>query len=246
MSVLNPSKPELSPYDVHVWRASLSVGAGLLGELERTLTGDEISRARRFVFPRDRDRFIAARGILRDILARYCDADPVSVRFQYGSAGKPSLARDSGPPDLRFNVSHSHGLALVAVTRAREIGVDLELVRPEIARERIAERFFSPSEATVLRSLPEDLQAAAFFRCWTRKEAYIKACGEGLSIPLDSFDVTLAPGEPARLIEVRGGLAEPGAWSIADIDPGSEFEGAVAAEGSGWRIELLDWSPAVR
>jgi len=222
------------------------VEAGLLGRLERTLSGDEINRARRFVFPRDCGRFIAARGILRDILARYCDADPDSVRFQYGSTGKPSLARDSGPLDLRFNVSHSHGLALVAVTRAREIGVDVELVRPAVARERIAERFFSPSEAAVLRSLPEDRQATSFFQFWTRKEAYIKARGEGLAIPLDSFDVTIAHGELTRVIEIRDASVEAGAWTIADIDPGPGFEGAVASEGSGWMIDLLDWSPAVR
>ena len=183
---------------MHVWRAALDVPESQVRSLWDTLTADERQRAEHYVFEKDRTHFVVARGLLRVLLGRYLRQDPPHLRFTYGPHGKPALATDTGGGALRFNVSHSHGLALYAITRGREVGVDVERIRPEVAQEKIAERFFSPREVTLLRALPAPLQATAFFACWTRKEAYIKATGEGLTLPLDQFDVSLLPGEPPR------------------------------------------------
>jgi len=209
--------------EVHVWRAWLDVSAGLLGQLEASLSPDERERAARFRFVKDRDRFVAARGILRDILARYLGANAAALRFRYEAAGKPALADSS---ELRFNASHSHGLALYAVATERDVGIDIELIRPRVAEEKIAERFFRPAEAASLRTLPKEKQAEAFFRIWTRKEAYIKAVGTGLSMPLDSFDPAEVPG-----------------WEVRDLDPDPRYRAALAVEGEGWSVREFAWEP---
>jgi 4'-phosphopantetheinyl transferase len=142
---------------------------------------------------------------------------------------------------LSFNLTHSHQLALYAVTRRREIGVDLEYVRADFADEQIAERFFSPREVAALRTVPENLLKEAFFHCWTRKEAYVKAKGEGLSIPLDQFDVSLAPGEPALLLSTRDDPQEADRWSLQALFPGSGYVAALAVEGRTWRLKCWQW-----
>ena len=169
-----------------------------------------------------------------------CDQDPQYLRFTYGPRGKPALATDMGAVSLRFNVSHSHGLALYAMTRGRELGVDVERIRPEIVQEQVAERFFSPREVTTLRALPVPLQATAFFACWTRKEAYIKATGEGLALPLDQFDVSLAPGEPAALLRTAWDPQEAPRWTMQDLDPAPGYRAAVAVAGHDWRLTCWD------
>ena len=158
------------------------------------------------------------------------------MRFVYGPHGKPELASDGGETGLRFNVSHSHGLALYAITRHREIGVDVERIRPEVASETIAEHFFSPREVAVLRALPATLQATAFFACWTRKEAYIKARGDGLSLPLDQFAVSLAPGEPAALLYTAWDAQEAARWALHDLASGPGYRAAVAVTGHDWQL----------
>ena len=150
---------------MHVWRAALDVPESQVRNLWDTLTADERQRAERYIFEKDRTHFVVARGLLRVLLGRYLRQDPPHLRFTYGPHGKPALATDTGRATLCFNVSHSHGLALYAVTRGREVGVDVERIRPEVAQEKIAERFFSPREVTVLRALPTPLQATAFFAC---------------------------------------------------------------------------------
>jgi len=195
-----PATLTLGGKDVYVWRATLNQTAAQAQSLLHTLAADELARARRFYFQRDRERFFVARGVLRSILSCYLDTEPSQLRFGYSSYGKPALAQNTGRNAIRFNASHSHELALVTVTRGRELGVDIERICAEVANEQIAERFFSPRKVVRLRSLPTDTQTEAFFHCWTRKEAYIKARGEGLSLPLDQFDVSLVPGEPAALL----------------------------------------------
>ena len=204
--------------------------------LRHTLTADECQRAERYVFEKDRTHFVVARGLLRVLLGRYLRQDPQHLRFTYGPHGKPALATDTGGMSLRFNVSHSHGLALYAITRGREVGVDVERIRPEVAQEKIAERFFSPREVTVLRALPTPLQAPAFFACWTRKEAYIKAKGDGLSLPLDQFDVSLAPGEPAALLHTTWDPQEAACWALQDLAPAPDYRAAVVVAGHDWRL----------
>lgn len=220
------SRP-LSTDDVHVWRIPLDVPPATLDRLASLVSGDERDRADRFYFDRDRNRFLAARGALRMILGSYLDSDPSLLSFHYGPRGKPSLA---GSP-LEFNLTHSAGLALCAVALGRRLGIDVEALRPLPDAAAIAERFFSDAERRALRSVTEAQRTLAFFQCWTRKEAYIKAIGEGLSMPLDRFDVSLLPGEPARLLAVAGDPDAPRRWTLHDLDPGPGLVAAIAVEG---------------
>jgi 4'-phosphopantetheinyl transferase len=229
---------ELDADEIHVWRASLDCDETLVSKLEATLASVEKARADRFVFQRDRNAFIAARGILRELLGRYVNRDAAHLEFDYGAQGKPSLRAESSQKLVRFNVSHSHGMALLAFALDRHVGVDVELIRPDFAGERIAERFFSPQEVAELRSLPPTLQDEAFFLCWTRKEAYIKARGEGLQIPLTSFHVSLTPGKP-ELVQA----ADSSRWSLRSLRPGPRYVGAVVGEGRDWRLRGREWKP---
>lgn len=221
-----PNDLGLPPDEVHVWRAALDLPERLADELRHLLSDDERRRAARFHFERDRRRFSAGRGVLRDILGRYLNTAPQELRFHYDAHGKPSLYGS----DLRFNLSHSGGLALFAVTTGGQVGVDVERIRPEVMQEGLAKRYFSPREAAALEALPPEQQPAGFFNCWTRKEAYIKARGEGLSIPLDSFDVSLEPGEPARLLNVMGAPGEAERWSLWDLEVDAGFAAALALD----------------
>lgn len=208
----------------------------LVHRLWPLLAADERQRAERFFFEEDRTHFVVARGLLRVLLGRYLHQDPQDLRFTYGPHGKPALATNMGGIALCFNVSHSHGWALYAITLGREIGVDIERIRPEVVQEKIPERFFSPREVTVLRALPLPLQVPAFFACWTRKEAYIKAKGAGLALPLDQFDVSLAPGEPAALLHTAWDPQEAARWTLRDLAPASGYRAAVAVVGHNWRL----------
>lgn len=181
-------------------------------------------------------RFIVARAMMRAILGRYLKLSPEELRFDYSFYGKPTLAGDFGAHTLCFNLSHSNGLSLLAVTLGRRIGIDLEYVRAEMASEEIAERLFSTGEVRALRQLPRERQTEAFFNCWTRKEAYIKAIGEGLSFPLDRFTVSLLPGHSAALLDVLENPQECARWSLQELSPGSGYVAAVAVEGHDWRL----------
>jgi 4'-phosphopantetheinyl transferase len=226
--------------EVHVWRAALDVPESQVWSLWDMLTTDECQRAERYVFQKDRTHFVVARGLLRVLLGRYLRQGPQYLRFIYGPHGKPALATDTGGVALHFNVSHSHGLALYAITRGREVGVDIERIRSEVVQEQVAEHFFSPREVTVLRALPSPLQATAFFACWTRKEAYIKAIGDGLALPLDQFDVSLAPGEPAALLHTTWDPQEAARWALQDLAPAPGYRAAVAVAGHDWHLTCWD------
>jgi 4'-phosphopantetheinyl transferase len=206
------------------------------------LSADEQTRAERFYFPRDQQRFIIARGLLRVILSRYLGMEPGDLRFCYNPHGKPALAPECGRERLRFNLSHSHEHVVYAVTREREIGIDLEHVRVDLADRDIAARYFSPREAAALAALPPELQRLAFFNCWTRKEAYIKASGQGLLIPLHQFDVSLAPGEPAALLSTQWNPQEAGRWSLRALTPGPDYVAALAVEGHHWQLRCWHYS----
>jgi 4'-phosphopantetheinyl transferase len=231
----------LTGEEVHVWRASLECPEPILLRLRRTLTHDEEARARRFHFKKDRNHYAAARGLLRLILSSYAKCPPEALRFGYSPYGKPFLESECGPGGLRFNVSHSHGMALFAVARGREVGVDIEFMRDDLEYMEIAAGFFSPREVATLGSLPPEMRAQAFFNCWTRKEAYIKARGEGLSHPLHDFDVTLAPGEEAALTYAGNDPLEVNRWSMRALSPRSGFRAAVVVEGGDFNLSLWQW-----
>ena len=226
--------------EVHVWRAGLGVAPSQLETLSAILSVDEKKRAERFHFKEDRGEFIAGRVLLRILLGRYVQRAPSQLQFSYGPSGKPRLAGED--PSLRFNLSHSHGLALYAFIRGRELGVDLEWMKRNADAEKIAERFFSAQEVVTLRALPAREKEKAFFDCWTRKEAYIKAKGDGLTAPLDGFSVSLSPGEPAALLNVKDDPAEVSRWSLRELDPGPGYAAALAVEGNDWRLRCWEWS----
>lgn len=237
----SPEKLVLDSNYVHIWSIRLDPPIDKVSQLRNILSLDECSKADRFYFERDRNHFIVARAMLRKILARYLDVSPSEIIFNYQKYGKPELNESllnlnpSKLHNLRFNLSHSGELAICGITLEREIGVDIEhLARIVKDFEQIAERFFSPREAAEFRLLPQVDKSLAFFRCWTRKEAYIKAIGQGLSFPLDKFDVTFT-SNVARLLRVVDHPKEVARWTLKELTPAQDYIGAVMAEGS-WEL----------
>jgi 4'-phosphopantetheinyl transferase len=225
--------PSLLDDEVHVWLVNLEAHDQAV--FRPLLANDEIERAERFHFERDRRRFIVARGWLRKLLGSYLGTEGSALNFHYAEKGKPSLA-ETQYDSLKFNLAHSHQFALFAFTRDREIGVDLEFMREEITDEDIARRFFSAAEVTALNALPADLRKVGFFNCWTRKEAYIKALGTGLFSLLDQFEVSLAPDEAPALICNHQHPEEIGRWSMMTPKVPEGYVGALVAEGGNWKI----------
>ncbi len=236
-------QPVLGPDDVHVWSIALEPPSDGLSSLVRVLSEEERARADRFFAEADRAAFITGHARLRNILARYLDIEPSAIRFETNSFGKPRLVAGAADREVRFNFSHSGRLALCAVSRGREVGVDVERVESSGSLAEIANRYFSSREAAALVSLPPDQQCDAFYACWSRKEAYVKARGCGLSIDLDSFEVSLAPGEQDSLLADRSAHDDL-AWRVCDISPATGYAGALAVEGKSVVISRFRWSGA--
>ncbi len=232
------SELELDDESVHVWRATMDVTSDYIDIIRDVLCIDEIKRADRFYFQKDRNNYIVARGLLRRILSHYCDKDPDEHIFAYNRYGKPYLVDED---ILYFNVSHSDNQVLYAVTLGREIGIDIERIRPFENAESIIERFCSEKEKKDFLTLSDSNKNEAFFTCWTRKEAYIKAHGKGLVYPLDEFTVTFLPGEPAVLSDTQNDINEKDNWSIKDIPVTAGYVGAVAVKGHNMDYCYLDW-----
>lgn len=234
-----PDDLQLQPRQTDIWRVILDLPTDSTELLALSLSVDESRRAARFHFPADRDRFIIAHAGLRDILSRYLHCEPHQIDFSTRRYGKPALLSDTG---INFNLSHSGGYALIAVASERKIGIDVERIRQEMELESLARRYFSQREVSELMALPPQQRTPAFFNCWTRKEAYIKAHGLGLSLPLDSFDVSLAPGEPVILRATRPNPQEALRWTLKhlEVDPG--YSAALAVEGQDLEFGLWDWT----
>ena len=236
-----PFLPVLIDSEIHVWRVDLDNDWPV--DLDQALAETDRTQAARFRFAVDRERFLAARASLRTILGRYLEFAPDALQFDLGAHGKPSLAKAQNSFDLNFNLTHSHELALIAITMGREIGVDVEFMRADFAGDEIAERFFSQAEITQLKSVTPESRLAAFFNCWTRKEAYIKARGEGLSFPLDQFDVSLEPGSRAALLGNRLDPAETSRWILKEISPAPNYAAAIAFEKGCEFVRLWSFDP---
>lgn len=223
-----PETPDLPSSEVHVWRGALDPDAERARSLAPLLSRDERERAARFRFEADARRYTIARGGLRRLLARYLHASPEAIALSESAHGRPFVSAPSPPPGFDFNLSHARDLVIYAVTRSARVGVDVEwrTALPDMA-ELVALHFSAREQAT-WRSLPEASREGAFFDCWTRKEAFVKAIGEGLSHPLDAFDVSLAPDAPAELQRVEG--ADPARWSLHDLRPGPGYAAALAVE----------------
>lgn len=238
---ISPTKSlTLAGEEVHVWRTSLTRLPAQFESLRLLLAPDEISRAQHFYFERDRQHFIIARGMLRTILGGYLKSHPAQLRFAYSEHGKPSLIDTDGSKRLRFNLAHSHELALFAVTRDREIGIDLEQIRDDVATDQLAARFFSSLELSTLNSLASEDRTQAFFNYWTCKEAYIKARGEGLSFSLDKFDVSIIPESQRAILNVHDAPMETERWSLRTLLPGDGYAGAIAVEGDDWTLQCWE------
>jgi 4'-phosphopantetheinyl transferase len=228
----------LAAGEVHVWNANLDVFEAQAATLQATVSADELHRASKFYFERDRRHYIVARGILRSILASYLGTEAARIEFRYSMYGKPELAKPAGS-GLHFNVSHSESVALYAFAIGRRIGIDVERIRDDFDFELIAKRSFSLFEHAALKRMPATERRRAFFVCWTRKEAYIKALGTGLNHPLHQFDVSV--DEPAMLLNVRGEPGAPQLWDMKNVHAAPRYVGAVAAEGREWPMVPVQW-----
>ncbi|GAC1348922.1 MAG: 4'-phosphopantetheinyl transferase superfamily protein [Vulcanimicrobiaceae bacterium] len=229
--------PERASDAVHVWRAEVAQHACDEGALFALLDARERDRARRFHFARDRRRYVVSHGILRLLLGRYAHEAPERLRFEIGPFGKPRLVEAAADEPLLFNLSHAGGLAVIAIAPGRSCGVDVEQCDGEIEHAALAAFCFSETERATLAALPRATRSAGFFAAWTRKEAYIKATGFGVSQGLDHFDVSLAPGTPARLIADRHIPGAERRWTMYDLSPGFGYDAAVVAAGADWRLE---------
>jgi len=238
-----PEVPELVPNELHVWRAPLSPTIDQLDSFGDVLSSDESVRRARFRFEEHRQSWSASRTVLRHVISQYIRVPPGEIRFDYNKYGKPELRRDQNHLDLCSNTSYSSKIMVCAISSGMRVGVDIERVRDLDDLDRLADRVFSATALRSLHELPHDQKIRAFFNCWTRKEAYSKALGLGLSLPPDSFDVTFRLEEPPRITRVSNPSVDLSGWLLADLPLDEQFAGAVAVEGLPSRIRswLWDW-----
>ncbi|HTI72987.1 MAG TPA: 4'-phosphopantetheinyl transferase superfamily protein [Candidatus Limnocylindria bacterium] len=243
---VSPSLRDAWPDDeVHLWKIQLDWPESVLARFRRDLSVEEQQRADRFVFDKHRRRYVVAHGAMRSVLSRYLGCDPRQVEYQTNSKGKPAIKPGLGDGILQFNLSHSEEVALLAVTQGRAVGVDLEQVREFSGRDGIVEKQFSAAEWEEFQRVPPPLRNEAFTLGWTRKEAFVKALGEGLSCDLRAFSVSLTPGEEPRLVHIDPSLEGRGPWALGHIDPEPGFCGALVVAGSGFVVRERVWSPEV-
>lgn len=231
-----PTTSALPPDEVHVWRVGLVADDSAARRLLDRLSAAEIERAGRFRFDADRRRFVAAHAALRSILAGYVGLEPAELTLALAGGGKPFVEIAGTPSPIRFNLSHSQDLALVAVSHQREVGIDLEWLARARDAEGIAARYFSTVERRALDRLTGDDRRRAVLRAWVVKEAYLKACGDGLTRRLEDFDVVIGADEGSRLLEVRDRPGDESRWTLRCLRPHPEFVAALAVEGDGWRL----------
>src|SRR5579859_289641 len=218
----------LTPTELHLWRVRCDCAPELLHHYQDLLSPSEQERAARFVIAEARRDFMVTRAALREILGKYLNVEPSGIALRQGKHGKPHI---SGEPALQFNVSHSQGLAVLAFSSGEEIGVDIERTRAEFPASEIAGRFFSEKEVTEMEVLPPEERNRAFFSCWTRKEAYVKARGGGLQIPLGGFSLKVSESEEQQILDEEGKE-----WTIYSFEIAPEFAGAVAVESKNWQL----------
>jgi len=236
-----PERLMLNNDEVHIWCASLEMTSSQVKTMENILSADELSRAGRYYFPKHRDHFIAARGLLRTILGRYAGKNPEDLQFSYGPNGKPELTEETGG-NFRFNISHSHGLSLFAVTLNRDAGVDLEYINSDLSVGDLAEQFLSPRELLAFKAVPEHGRPRAFFTAWTRKEACLKAQGRGLSADLRQLEVFPASGCQCKFPEkMKGPGQKESPWLLMDLAVLPEYAAALAVEGNDLQYKFWQW-----
>ena len=238
-----PAPLRLSSGTVHLWKANLKVESQSETGFRTLLSDEEQLRADRFRFSEHRRRFTVARGMLRRLLGYYLHQSPEKIALRYGPFGKPFLSRYEF---LKFNLSHADDLALFGFALDHEIGIDLERINTGIEFQQLARHFFARKEMAMLLELPPEQRLQGFFNCWNRKEAFVKAKGEGLSFPLDQFEVSLKPGEPARILATNWDPDEKAEWSLFSFDPAPDFLAALAIRGKIMKVEYLSWDEISR
>lgn len=236
-----PNHWRLNVGDVHIWASCLNRPVEQISSFKKTLSPDESARAERFHFDRDRSRFIAGRGILREILSSYLEMSPSQLRFVYSLRGKPGLANCPAFPELYFNVTHSNDLILIGVTQACTMGLDVEERRSLNDADDIAAHFFSAREAAAFKALPKEGRELAFFKLWTRKEACLKAAGLGLQEVMDGFEVSFLEGEPAKVLAASDNLPKAASWTLEELYPAQGFVAAVAMPTKGLFFHCWQW-----
>lgn len=227
---------DLGESDIHVWRARLDIPRGGLRTLERTLTPDERERIMNLASEVDRRRATASRGLLRSILADYVERPAAELAFTYGPAGKPQMSAAAHGEPLHFNSTHSGEVLLVAVGRVPSLGIDVERIRSVARFDKVARRAFSEEERRRIDALHSKERNEAFITCWTRKEACVKAIGQGVWSAFGRFEVSLEPGASAAVLTVDGDSAAAAEWSLYHIEPAEGYVGALAVRGAGWRV----------
>jgi len=230
--------PALAPGDIHVWQFSLLAGEAIRSLLHSYLSSEEKERAARFHFRRDRNRYVVAHGVIRVLLGRYVSLQPAALHFYRGTNNKPALGDQPHGRALTFNLSHAETVGVCAVSRNRNLGIDVEEIKEESVDENFANRYFSPQEVKELMNLPPEQRANGFFACWTRKEAYVKALGTGLHAPLDGFTVSLVPDGPGRFL---GGVDPK--WRMSTFTAGSRFPAALVYDGAAANLRLFRLAP---
>lgn len=243
--VVSPGERELAQNVVHIWRASLDQPDEVIAHLQHNLSPEELARVKRFCFEKDRRHWIVARGLLRHLLGQYLDIEPAHIVFRYNAHGKPFVEHPITGRTLQFNLSHSADLAVYAFIHFRPLGIDVQYTRrkPKVDCEKMARYQFSQYEYEALHTLPKEEREAAFYRCWARKEAYLKARGSGMSIALDQFDVAFLPGESPALLASRENPDEVTYWSFQEVPFKHDFVGALVVEGPGWHSQYREWQP---
>jgi 4'-phosphopantetheinyl transferase len=233
--------PPLAGNEIHVWATTLSAPSETISEFAAILSSDETARAGKFKFEKHQNRFIAGRGALRKILGPYLRANPANLRFTESTNGKPVLAEDFAGTGIHFNLAHSDDLALVAVTRLGAVGVDVERIRPVNEMDHLVARFFSPRENEAFQKVAEKEKPPAFFNLWTRKEALLKATGEGITRSLSLVEVSFLPGEPARLLAIAGDASKAASWNLSELSPATGFTGALAIQARDMDVQCWRW-----
>lgn len=228
---------------LHVWRILLRQSEDVVHTLQEYLSMDEARRADRYRRERDRTRYVVAHGSLRELLADYTSQTPRNISFGHTATGKPFLIDDQGERRLRFNLSHAGEWAIVALAASMEVGIDIEQIDSDVSVEAVAERFFSLSEFEALREVPSEQRTGAFFTAWTRKEAYVKARGEGIADRLRHFSVSIAPEQIPILLTDSIDAHAALHWKIYDLDIAPGYAAAIAAEGATHRLRTMRWTP---
>lgn len=241
--LMPPPTLALPPGELHMWRVTLDQPEAVRARLWGDLSEEERERAGKFRFENGRFHYIVGRGLLRQLLGDYLGIPPGSMRFAYGAQGKPHL---NDYAQVCFNIAHGQGKMLLGFCWGADVGVDIEQIRLPRRADRIAQRFFAPAEYAVFAATPPEQQAEAFFNCWTRKEAYIKATGQGLACPLNQFEVSLAVGETAVLHTIRGSAELAAGWSLFSLTPYPGYRGAALVAGQGWKVIQYDGDEAIQ